>query len=188
MQHKYRTMPEVSCFHIKNRITLGAKIIFIKFEKYFILRVCNYKQIILSFETFMKIPKLFEIYILSLLLTEHENKLWIRTKYLWKRDTYLYMYNDVLLGTKNILNKCEPKRETSNKKIKKFIKQFHYEFIYDNPLEYITKYINFEIRKTDEEIENLQIMVYKDNTIDILTGIRKKYGRDIYDVIRSHLI
>lgn len=45
-----------------------------------------------------------------------------------------------------------------------------------------------KLKKTDEELDNLQIMVYKDNTISILTGIRRKYGRDIYDVIRSHLL
>jgi len=188
-------MPEFSCFYKKNNITIMTRIIFIKFEKYFIIRLCNYKQIILSNETLMTIPKLFEIYVLSLLLTkDHSNLIkimngyWMKTKFLWKQIKYLDMYNYVRFGNKNLLNKCQPKRETSNKKIKKFIKQFNYEFRYDNPLEYINKFINYEIRKTDEELEKLQIMVYKDTTISILTGIRKKYGRDIYDVIRSHLL
>jgi hypothetical protein len=187
-------MPEISCFYVNNRITITTRIIFIRFDKYFIVRVCNYKQIILSYETFIKIPKLFETYILSLLLTEDNSKLikvnvfWMKTKYLWKREKYLNMYNDVIIGNKNLLNKCEPKRETSNKKIKKFIKQFNNEFRYDNSFEYIKKFINNEIKQTDEELNNLQIMVYKDNTISLLTGIKKKYGKDIYEIIRSYLI
>lgn len=146
-------MPEISCFYIKSNITITTRIIFIKFDKYFIVRICDYKQVILSFYTFMLIPYLFETYILSLILTQDTNKLvkenefWMKTKFLWKRIKFFNVYNDVIIGNKNLLNKCEPKRETSYKKIMKFIKQFNNEFRYDNPLEYINKFINYEIKK-----------------------------------------
>jgi hypothetical protein len=94
------------------------------------------------------------------------------------------MYNDVLLGTKNILNKCEPKRETSNKKIKKFIKFFNNLFENDEPITLIEKYLNAIITPAENELNE---GLHKNNTIRLLTGIKKKYGEDIYDQIRKYV-
>ena len=179
-------MTEISCFNGSPR-----DFYFIKFEKYFIIRLYNYNKIVLSYETFMKIPKLFDFYILSLFLTEDTRQLHIlngiKMRYLWKGKSICDNSEYIHIYELNLLNKCEPKRETSNKKIRKFIKNFNRDFIYNNPMEYLSTFITDEVKKTNENIYKLQQLVYNDNTISLLTGIRKKYGNDIYDIIRNHL-
>lgn len=190
-------MPEISCFYIHfNRFP--REIIFIRFEKYFIVWICNYKKITLSYETFINIPKLFDMYVLSLLLTENTREsikineiyksynvqYWIRTKYLWKGIYFCNYYENVYVNHRNLLNKCEPMRETSNKKIKKFIKQLNRNYLLFNTKGFIEQYMY----KINIELNDLQVMIFINNTISILTGIKKKYGKDIYEIIRSYLI
>jgi len=183
-------MTEISCYYVYYNFT-PEYITFIKYEKYFIVRINNYKMITLSYETFMKIPKLFDFYILSLILTEDAQQLYkiddgycLMTVYLWKRLYLTEDYKYVYLHDNNLFNKCEPKRETSNKKIKKFIKFFNNIFENDEPITLMTIYLNAIINGAEKELNK---GLHLNNTIRLLTGIKKKYGGDIYDAIRKYV-
>ena len=179
-------MTEISCFN-----GYPMDIYFIKFEKYIIVRLHNHNRIILSYETFMKIQRLFNFYILSLFLTEDTRDLHIlngiKMRYCWNEKSICEKCEYIHINEQKLLHRCQPKRETSNKKIRKFIKIFNREFQHNDPIEYVSIFIKDEMKKTDKDLYKLQQMVYKDNTISLLTGIRKKYGNDIYDIIRNHL-
>ena len=94
-------------------------------------------------------------------------------------------YRYISVGKKNPLNKSEPKRESSDKKIRKFIKNFNREFDRDDPIALITMFVEDEIENTN--VNEILAEYYKNNRISLLTGIKKKFGRDIYDMIRIHL-
>jgi len=183
-------MPEISCFYIHYNLTPDY-IIFIKFEKYFIIYLSEVLIITLSYDTFMKIPKLFDFYILSLVLTEDIHQLYklyekytINTIHLWKRLYLCNKYKNVYIHRKNLLNKCEPTRQSSNKKIKKFIKNLNRVFYNDKPIAIMEIYINKIIDNAESEMkEGIKL----NNKISLLTGIKKKYGEDIYDQIRNYL-
>lgn len=186
-------MPEISCFIEKS--TAGSKkIIFIKFKKYFIVQINTFtKPIIITFNTLKNIEYLFETYILSLVLTINTTELILyNNRYYIKAinmptNGFLTTEtnNNVYIGRKNLLNKSEPKRETSYKKIKKFIKLFNNYFKYCDPIELIVSFVNNEIDNTEDILAELENKVYIDNSIQLLTGIKKKYGKDIYDEIRK---
>jgi hypothetical protein len=137
----------------------------------------------------MSIPYLYNIYILSLLLTENTNKIdyihifnkyAIRTKIYYKHKGYIDYYDYVNIGDKNLLNKIEPKRESSCKKIKKFVKNYKNMFQEYFTLNLMNVFIKNELVILSIFQKNIIIVV-------ILTGIKKKYGRDIYDLIRMYL-
>jgi hypothetical protein len=191
---------EVTCcvyFYVKTSLNL---IVFIKFDNYFIINHDRNNIIIVSHETLVSIPNLFKIYILSLLVTEDtRNVIKTKTKYSNKiiytlpikyQNMPLFFnetYKNVYIGKRNPLNKLEPKRESSLKKINKFIKNFNKTFEYDSPNTLIEKFIESEINIEQNEINKILLKHYNDNTISLLTGIKKKYGTDIYDKIRCHL-
>lgn len=193
-------LPEVTCcvyFYVKTSLNL---IVFTKFDNYFIINHDRNNIIIVSHETLVLLPNLFKIYILSLLVTEDtRNVIKTKTKYSNKiiytlpikyQNMPLFFnetYKNVYIGKRNPLNKLEPKRESSLKKINKFIKNFNKTFEYDSPNTLIEKFIESEINIEQNEINKILLKHYNDNTISLLTGIKKKYGTDIYDKIRCHL-
>ena len=65
------------------------------------------------------------------------------------------------------------KKETSLKKNNEF----------DSP----ETLIESEIKIEQNEINKILLKHHNDNTISLLTGIKNKYGRDIYDKIRVFL-
>jgi hypothetical protein len=194
-------LPEVTCcvyFYVKTSLNL---IVFTKFDNYFIINHDRNNIIIVSHETLVLLPNLFKIYILSLLVTEDtRNVIKTKTKYSNKiiytlpikyQNMPLFFnetYKNVYIGKRNPLNKLEPKRESSLKKINKFIKNFNKTFEYDSPNTLIEKFIESEINIEQNEINKILLKHYNDNTISLLTGIKKKYGTDIYDKIRIFLI
>lgn len=195
-------MPEISCFTIRNfQYNHGypTTIMFIKYDKYFIVKLNSLKSIIILYRTLLTMPYLYKLYIISLLLTENTNKIdylhlyreyaeyAIRTKIYYKILGYTNDYEHVIIGYKNPLNKNEPVRETSNRKIKKFIR--NYRKIY---VDYLLIYNFIDMFVIQElKIVNIPWIILKikkrDCMIEILTGIKKKYGNDLYDNIRKYL-
>ena len=136
-------MPSISCFYIHyNREPIN--IIFVKYEN-FIKIFLNEKSVILTIQQLLSIRELFQIYLISLLLTEDTSKIsfdiehyrnvyGVSTIRYWKNLHLTSTYNVVLLEKnphKNPLNANEPKRSTSLKKINKFLKKFD-KYIDDN--------------------------------------------------------
>jgi len=189
-------MPEISCFYIHFNHS-PRQIVFVKFDNYFSVRLDPSRPVIITLNTMSSIPYLFEMYMLSLLVTEDTQSVilmtefriikthMIRTKFLYKRRGFMEGYRYISVGKKNPLNKSEPKRESSDKKIRKFIKNFNREFDRDDPIALITMFVEDEIENTN--VNEILAEYYKNNRISLLTGIKKKFGRDIYDMIRIHL-
>jgi hypothetical protein len=115
-------------------------------------------------------------------LYNRKNGYYLIAVYQYCRFIYVYIHH------RNLLNKCEPKRETSNKKIRKFIKEFNKEF---QGVSIMYEHLNIYMQMITGLIKYCYYLLFgykTDNkTVSLLTGIKKKYGRDIYDVIRSHL-
>jgi len=188
-----------SCVYLYLRTGLNL-IVFTKFDNYFIVKHDRKNIITITPETLVSIPNLFKIYILSLLVTENtRNVVKIKTKnfnnirytLLIKYQNEPMIFNDtyknIFVGKRNPLNKLEPKRETSSKKINKFIKKFNSTFEFNSPDSLIEKFIESEIKIEQNEINKILLKHYNNNTISLLTGIKKKFGRDIYDKIKEYL-
>ena len=77
------------------------------------MRVCTYNMITLSYGTFMKIPKLFEIYVISLILTENTCSQHMKidlnmkgyhtkTRYLWKKQIICEDHELIYINRRNL--------------------------------------------------------------------------------------
>jgi len=191
---------DISCFYIHyNRNP--RQISFIKFDNYFSVYLFNrHKPVIISNETLLLIPYLFQYYILSLLVTEKyepfitkdeydgTSLLMLRLRTLWKGWDFNEGYDYVYCNVKNLLKKSQPKRQSSDKKIRKFIKMFNREFEIFNSIGLIKKLIYSDIEYEKTKIDNIIIKYHKDDMISLLTAIKKLLGKDIYEIIRYHLI
>ncbi len=127
----------VSCFYMyyKNK---SINITFIKFVNY-IKVIFNSKSVILTFNQLISNYELFQIYLLSLILTENTlniNIQIINNKIIYGISTIKCLNNNCLNDSydivilekryyKNPLNAKEPKRSTSSKKINKFMWMFN---------------------------------------------------------------
>jgi hypothetical protein len=196
-------MPEVSCFFIDYSTIYPHQIIFVKFDNYFMISLNPYpcNSVILSNATMMSIPHLFEMYILSLLATRDthslrlkkpllrttiRNKYIIDTKFFYRRvqEYKNHSYENVSVGHKNLLNKSEPTRESSNKKISKFVKHFNIEINNNDPISMMRILIQHH---TQDIKEMIMVEQHRNDVIRLLTGIRKKFGQDVYDMVRKYL-
>jgi hypothetical protein len=191
-------MTSISCFYVHyNRDPIN--IIFVKYQNFFKIFL-NDKSIILTYQQLVHYRELFQIYILSLLLTEDTTKIsfdvenykkvyGVSTIKYWKHLHLTSLYNVILLEKsphKNPLNASEPKRSTSLKKINKFMKKFdryYYEYIMDVDKIFLEYY----------EMESLQMFNYfqryiqHEKKIEMLSVVLHKYGKDVYNSVMKHL-
>ena len=196
-------MPEVSCFFIDYSTIYPRQIIFVKFDNYFMISLNPYpcNSVVISKATMMLIPHLFEMYILSLLATRDTHSLRLKqplprtilrkryiieTKFFYRTigEYKNHDYEHVSVGHKNLLNKSEPKRESSNKKIGKFVKHFNLEINNNDPISMTRKLIQHHTQDIEEMV---MVQQHKVDVVRLLTGIKKKFGQDIYDMVRKHL-
>jgi len=188
-------MTEVSCLYIHyNRSPKNFT--FIKYDNDFYKIIIDYRSIIINNITLLKVPYLLDYYILSLIttngITKINNKYHISVKYYWKRLYFLTYYKDVEIyknSHRNPLNSKKPKRESSNKKINKFFKYYERNLLssideFDMGL-YL--YLRSELNSIEADIIMLEKICIIDKYINILTSIKKYYGKDIYDYIRKCL-
>jgi len=129
--------PIVSCFYITNYNDGQINITFIKYVKY-VKIILNYKSIILSIEQLLNNYKLFQIYLLSLVLTENTSSIdlmiinkkkyyGISTMRYWKNVYLTLSYKIIFLQKsyhRNPFYSNEPKRTTSIKKLINLLKLF----------------------------------------------------------------
>ena len=129
----------ISCFYVHyNRHQVNFT--FVRFEK-FVKVILNSRSIIFTNEQLVSSIKLFQIYKLSLLCTEDTSTIQVEreciirdrivniygvsTKKNWKLMRFTNDYDFIPLEKsfiKNPLNMKEPKRATSMKKVRKFLK------------------------------------------------------------------
>ena len=187
-------MIEISCFYI-HYIREPVNFTFIKYEKF--MKIClQTRIIILEIENLKKYPILFQFYILSLLCTENTSNIdyyfyencviyGVSTKQQWKKSRFCIDYDVISLEKyymKNPLLSQEPKKQTSNKKIKKLLKIIYN--YYDNnhindPLYTIYIYENLLIDDTKiKKIIEYETLIYNLCCI-------KRFNNDIYMNIKK---
>lgn len=193
----------ISCFYVHyNRNEVNFT--FVRFEK-FIKVILNDRSVILTNEQFVSNNKLFQIYILSLLCTEDSstiqmeqinikrdrtvNSYGVLTKINWK---LMYFTNDYRfiplkkLFINNPLNMEEPKRATSMKKVRKFLKLLNGNIadLMDEPDKIINDFYRHE---SEEVIDYLESYIsYNVQTI-ALHSIIQKYGSDVLTSVSKFL-
>jgi hypothetical protein len=195
-------MVEISCFY-NHFNTEPISIIFIKFEC-FIQVILNNKAIILTNLELVSNNRLFQLFKLSLLCTEDTSYILsyyindnlvhgISTQWYWKNMGFTDYYGVVELKynyKRNLFNKQEPKRASSPKKIRKFMKLFNSFYIIDKmkaPNQLIREYYSFELLDLCEYFKHYIEYNKNNKQIQLLTSILHNYGRDIYHSIRQHL-
>ena len=192
-------MVSVSCFHI-HYTSNPFKIIFIKFENYInVILNNNERSIILSNKQLAENKILFQIFILSLLCTKDTSKIntnyiekykkvlyTITTRTYWKNRYYKNDYDNIEIYDKNPLNLQEPKRESSLKKNRKFMKLLntYISILRINPIDCIIDYYELE---SIEFAEYFRKYINYNKKIYLLSTILHNYGYDIYSNIRSFL-
>ena len=192
-------MVSISCFYVHYNYD-PINIIFVKFEN-FIKIYLNDKSIILTIKQLVSIKKLFQIYLLSLLLTEDTSKISIDVenyrniygvstiKY-WKNIRLTDYYQIILLEKspyKNPLNATEPKRSTSLKKINKFMRKFnkYYDEKYIMDVEQV--FDEYYIMETTYLYNYFQRYIENEKKIEMLSVILHNYGRDVYSAVQRHM-
>lgn len=189
--------PIVSCFYIYYTSN-PIQFIFIRYENYMKI-ILNSKSIIISNNRLIENKILFQIYILSLLCTKDTSKLdknynerfkkyiySMLVKKYWKCVYYTYEYEYIEILLKDPFISKEPKRESSSKKLKKFMKIFN-SYISILRIDPINCIIDFYEMESIEFAEYFRRYINYNRKIYLLTNILHNYGRDIYMTIRSYL-
>ena len=201
----YMMIPLISCFYFRRHIN-SFKFIFIDYD-FFIKVIINCKSVIITKKELTLNPRLFQLYLVSLLLTEdmYNIKQLVNNDDLSKKPLYYINTNwymcfnkknmeltknticTILPKNKNPLNDNYPKRSSSYKKIKKLIKLIDSFYIYYkiNDISFIiSEYINNE---TKELVEYFNRYDQYKNKIEILSAILHNYGSDIYTSINKFI-
>ena len=190
-------MIEISCFYVHyNRCPIN--ITFIKYDKFMKIILQN-RTISIRIENIIEYQFLVDFYILSLLCTKDTSKIdyeinnkgqifyGVSTKRLWKGLYFMREYEIITLEKnffKNPLLSQEPRRETGNKKIRKFMKEFYSYYdsnLLHDPLELLPMFISKTISDTRiEEIIKYEQMIYNLCCI-------KNFNNDIYASIMNYM-
>jgi len=192
-------MASISCFYVHyNRDPIN--IIFVKYQN-FIKIYLNDKSVILTIQQLVSIQNLFQIYLISLLLTEDTSTISIdienyRNIYgvsairYWKNISLMNNYEVIMLEKspyKNPLNSNEPKRSTSLKKINKFLKKFN-KYYDEKYIMNVDKIFNEYYRmETTQMFNYFQRYIEHEKKIEMLSVILHNYGRDVYSAVQKHM-
>jgi hypothetical protein len=186
-------MTEVSLYYVHSNRN-PRYIAFVKYEKFIKVILSDFHAINFTIENFMSVQQLFEFYILSQITTKDLDKInhnknlcneySISVEYDWKLMYCLRYYTDVRIDkfSNNPMNSKEPKRQTSDKKIRKFIKNFNTKFNHD-PIDRINVFIDTKCRDDYVVVKKYEKYIENEKNVSIFTGIKRKYGSDIYNSI-----
>jgi hypothetical protein len=194
----------ISCFNF-HYFDNSFKFIFIEFDNY-IKVIVNNKMIVLTKQELTLNTRLFQIYLISLLLTEDTknissftlDKLYIYgVRSRWYVKT-LDCFNMVLkdkdrfsmiskLSNRNPLNASSPKRSSGPKKIRKVMKlvdKFYKDYnIID--LSFIVSI--FYRNELQPSIDYFERYIAYEKKIEMLSVIHHNYGRDVYSAVNRFL-
>jgi hypothetical protein len=196
--------PTISCFYF-HWYDASLKYIFIEYDNYFKV-IINHKSIILTKQQLTLNFKLFQIYLISLLLTENTEDIMSITTYYSKKQIYgintiwyhkhwnVYELGNEPLFTKidkyqhrNPLNTQEPIRHSSFKKINKFM-NFADNIYNSNDFNKIPEIIYLYYQdKSKELFDYFNRYIAHEKKIEILSNILHNYGADVYNSIRTFI-
>lgn len=146
-------MTEVSCFYTSMRND-EILIVFIKFENFITIHLHGCNKITIKIDMLHMIPKLYDLYVLSQLVTEDSKKLtttdyndryYLNVISLYKFNYINNNYLAIDVGNKNLLLKKSPTRDTTSKKFKKFMKHINIRFENVNLFAVMASYISTNI-------------------------------------------
>lgn len=198
-------MVYISCFYNHyNRDP--ANFTFIQFEKY-VTVILNSRSVIMTKEQLVLNSDLFQLFKLSLLCTEDISVVYlkemdkdkyvygVKTQIYWKRLYFTSGYECVEMikanwkSPKNPLNREEPKRASSEKKIRKFLKLFNsYIISMKRPNQYIREfYAHYKLDELQEYFRRHIEYNQSNPKIAGLSSIMHNYGRDVYNCVRDYL-
>lgn len=180
----------ISCFSYRQWDRVPFHFIFIKYEN-FVKVILNSKSVIFTNYELASNQILFQIFILSLLLTKdiscissvfdkNKIKYGVETLRHWKKSKIADYYEFVEIDNgRNPLNSMEPKRASSDKKMRKFFKMFinfcEDELIKD-PIIIVDEYIT---RESDKLFNYFDRYIHHEVKINILSRILHTYGHDV---------
>jgi hypothetical protein len=194
----------ISCFNF-HYFDNSFKFIFIEFDNY-IKVIVNNKMIVLTKQELTLNTRLFQIYLISLLLTEDTKNISSFTldkSYIYGVRSRWYVktldcFNMVLidrdrfsmiskLSNRNPLNASSPKRSSGPKKIRKVMKlvdKFYKDYnIID--LSFILSI--FYRNELQPSIDYLERYIAHEKKIEMLSVIHHNYGRDVYSAVNRFL-
>ena len=193
-------MPSMSCFSYRLWSRVPYNFTFIKFEK-FIKVIVNSRSIILRNDELASHQRLFQIFILSLLLTEdtstvsyvtdkNEAKYGVETLRYWNKARIAHYYGFVQLekySKRNPLNAMEPKRASGDKKVRKFFKLFS--LFYENEMikEPVIIADEFIAREGNEDFAYMERYIKHECRVNMLSSILHKYGSDVYHSVNQFM-
>jgi hypothetical protein len=196
--------PSISCFNF-HWFDNSFKFIFIEFDNY-IKVIVNNKMIVLTKQELTLNTRLFQIYLISLLLTEDTKNISSFTldkSYIYGVRSRWYVktldcFNMVLidrdrfsmiskLSNRNPLNTSSPKRSSGPKKIRKVMKlvdKFYKDYnIID--LSFIVSI--FFKNETELLFYYFERYIAYEKKIEMLSVIHHNYGRDVYSAVNRFL-
>jgi hypothetical protein len=191
-------MPSISCFYHRLFYQDPNKIIFVKFEN-FVKIIFKNKCIILTNSDLTSNQRLFELFLLSLLVTKDTSKInsmVANDKIIYGVETMKYErsrfaddYKIIKISNvrRNPLNAAEPKRASGDKKFRKFIKLFNEVYkteIIKEPLMMIEEFYRVKHYTLFDYFRNY---IDCENRITNLSMILHNYGHDVYTAVRRFL-
>jgi hypothetical protein len=191
--------PSISCYYLHyNRQPYNFT--FIKFEK-FVKVILNTRAVVMTFKQLVDNAKLFKIYQLSLLLTNDTEQIFtsiceftgaiiygVMTVWYWKYLRISGFEEFTVLEKhryKNPLKSCEPKRESSRKKIKKFLKLFNSEDVVNKMKDPDVVVREFFQKESADIYEYFRRYIEHERKVEMLSVILHNYGRDVYSCVRK---
>ena len=194
-------MPSISCFYNHyNRESINF--MFIEFEK-FVKVVLNAKSVILKKEDLASNPRLLQVFMLSLVLTEDTSTVYSfinretnqlaygqSTIWYWKNLRMTEYYHISMFEksiSRNPLNASEPKRASSSKKVRKFFKLFNSIFDRQMVKDPIDIFNEFFEQETAGMFDYFKRYIEHERKVEMLSVILHNYGNDVYSGVRKFL-
>ena len=193
----------MSCFNFQ-KFHNSYKFMFIEFDDFFKV-IINEKLVVLTKQELTSNSRLFQIYLISLLLTEDI----ITVKKIMLNNSYIYgiksrWFSDDItiemnleervkftimtkLSKRNPLNASSPKRSSGPKKIRKFMKLID-KFYRSNNITDLSFIIPIFYRnELQPSIDYFERYIAHEKKIQMLSSIFHKYGRDVYSSVNKFL-
>ncbi len=190
----------ISCFNFQKFLN-SYKFMFIEFDDFFKV-IINNKMVVLTKQDLTLNPRLFQIYLISLLLTEDTKTIKkcmlniYGTNSRWFSDDLTIEMNleervkltiMTKLSNRNPLNASSPKRSSGPKKIRKFMKLLD-KFYKSNKITNLSFILSIFYRnELQPSIDYLERFFAHEKKIEILSSIFHKYGRDVYASVNRFL-
>ena len=193
----------MSCFNFQKFLN-SYKFMFIEFDDFFKV-IINKKMVVLTKQELTSNSRLFQIYLISLLLTEDiitVKKIMLNNSYIYGINSRWYSDNINIemdleervkftimtkISKKNPLNASSPKRSSGPKKIRKFMKLIHNLYRSNNITDLSFIVTIFFRNETQLLFDYFERYIAHEKKIEMLSVILHNYGRDVYGVVNKFL-